>query len=204
MAETGLNQNWNRDYDPLTGRYAESDPIGLRASINTYGYVSANPISRIDPTGLVEWSGTATSFSFVAGIGASVTRYNLTSECKCGKQIEVGITAVGPSGGVGFKLTGTVAPFTISDPWPCPEVDSLNGKYAVAAAGLTWGAWPNPNNPQFGNNYPGVGASVGMTFMGDGIAVGGGIEFGRDKSATATVGSATVTSAKVKSCNCGK
>src|SRR6516162_4898909 len=105
MAETGLNQNWNRDYDPLTGRYAESDPIGLRASINTYGYVSANPISRIDPTGLVEWSGTATSFSFVAGIGASVTRYNLTSECKCGKQIEVGITAVGPSGGVGFKLT---------------------------------------------------------------------------------------------------
>jgi hypothetical protein len=27
MAETGLNQNWNRDYDPLTGKYIESDPL---------------------------------------------------------------------------------------------------------------------------------------------------------------------------------
>ena len=28
-AETGLNQNWNRDYDPVVGRYVEADPIGL-------------------------------------------------------------------------------------------------------------------------------------------------------------------------------
>jgi len=33
-AETGLNQNWNRDYDPLTGKYVESDPIGLQGRIN--------------------------------------------------------------------------------------------------------------------------------------------------------------------------
>ncbi len=202
QAETGLNYNYFRDYDPLVGRYIESDPIGLRGGANTYGYVSGNPISRVDPSGLVEWSGTAYTFSFVSGVGATITRYNLTSECKCGKQIEVGITAVGPSAGVGFKLTGTVAPFTISDPWPCPEIESLSGKYAVGAAGLTWGA--NPINSQFGNQYPGIGGSYGMTVMGDGIAIGGGLEFGRDKSITATVGSATVTSAKVKSCPCGK
>jgi RHS repeat-associated protein len=35
MAETGLNQNVNRDYDPLTGKYIESDPIGLRGGFNT-------------------------------------------------------------------------------------------------------------------------------------------------------------------------
>jgi RHS repeat-associated protein len=53
QAETGLNYNWNRDYDPLGGgRYIESDPIGLRAGVNTYSYGSANPLTDIDPMGL--------------------------------------------------------------------------------------------------------------------------------------------------------
>ena len=54
MAETGLNQNWNRDYDPLTGRYIESDPIGLQGGINTYGYVGSSPLRYVDPYGLFD------------------------------------------------------------------------------------------------------------------------------------------------------
>ena len=40
MAETGLNQNTYRDYDPMIGRYVESDLIGLHGGLNTYAYVS--------------------------------------------------------------------------------------------------------------------------------------------------------------------
>ncbi len=53
QAETGLNYNYFRDYDPGSGRYVESDPIGLRGGINRYSYAGSNPISRKDPSGLI-------------------------------------------------------------------------------------------------------------------------------------------------------
>jgi RHS repeat-associated protein len=51
-SETGLNQNYFRDFDPAVGRYIESDLIGLEGGINTYAYAHNSPVRYIDPFGL--------------------------------------------------------------------------------------------------------------------------------------------------------
>lgn len=51
--ETGLFYNVARYYNPQTGRYIGSDPIGLVGGLNTYAYVGNNPTNLLDSSGLL-------------------------------------------------------------------------------------------------------------------------------------------------------
>ncbi len=61
--ETGLHYNYARYYDPEIGRYIRSDPMGLRAGLNTYAYASSNPIIKYDYFGLAEICNVGIPFS---------------------------------------------------------------------------------------------------------------------------------------------
>jgi RHS repeat-associated protein len=51
QSESGLHQNWMRDYDPTTGRYLQADPLGLVDGASVYGCAGQNSMMNIDPTG---------------------------------------------------------------------------------------------------------------------------------------------------------
>jgi RHS repeat-associated protein len=52
-AEFGTWHNGYRDYLADTGKYLQSDPLGLDGGINTYAYLGGNPVQQIDPSGTI-------------------------------------------------------------------------------------------------------------------------------------------------------
>jgi len=69
-AESSTHYNLHRDYNPQTGRYLQSDPIGLEGGINLFAYVNGNPLVRIDTLGLrAQLCCRKLDFSLVGNIG---------------------------------------------------------------------------------------------------------------------------------------
>lgn len=76
-AESDLNQNWMRDYDPTTGRYIQADPLGLVDGASVYGYARQSPNKYTDPRGeQMDYSGYNGGPSHQARNGSGHNPYN--------------------------------------------------------------------------------------------------------------------------------
>ncbi len=112
----GLYYNYHRDYDPSTGRYLQSDPIGNAGGVNTYAYTNGNPVMMVDPLGLAcldpvyawiyrESGGASFNQGFVefsAGFGDSLT-WGITRYIR---QVDSGSEIVNTSSGYYYAGSG--------------------------------------------------------------------------------------------------
>lgn len=191
----GVYYNYYRDYDSDTGRYLESDPIGLQGGTNPYSYAANRPINRVDPHGLIEWTGFSTGLSFSFVFGATFYVYELTSECVNGRQAEATVYAVGPTIGAGISaVSAALGKVTLNDNRSQIDPSVLNGRFSLRSVAIS-GA--------------GIGGSAYLLFIGgsqtsfnpDG-AYGSDVDlfFGVDIGVNLTQGSSTVGDVKWRDC----
>lgn len=144
-AESGLFYNWNRYYDPRTGRYITSDPIGLRGGLNTYAYVASNPLRYVDPRGLQSSAVPIPGVRPIPIPGIPSWAKNPVGFCiwalVYSKPVGEGSDIVPEScSGDGSKTCPVTPPADPADnPWP--GVGEWRGK---APVGGDRGAWVNP------------------------------------------------------------
>jgi len=184
--ETGLHYNYFRYYDPQTGRYITSDPIGLQGGLNTYGYVGGNPANRYDAKGLfwncntydgvckhypdpaphsstnVAGGGAGGAFHFVAA-GGSYNVYkvfNLQGD-SCTYQSFCGRLGPGAYAGAGTMITGVITDSDIHD------LDGMSGGIGGDVAFIT-----NTLGGQVTGSPNGVSGTVSAVGIGMGFSLG--------------------------------
>ncbi|WP_233842207.1 RHS repeat-associated core domain-containing protein [Dyella sp. 2HG41-7] len=128
--ETGLFYNGARYYDPSTGRYIQSDPLGLSGGqSSTYAYVDGNSLNYIDMLGLCQNSKCTAARAFVAALGQQ-----LSSAGKKTTWAGVGIVA---GAGVAGLLAPEGAPAEISAAEVGAGFIRVGGYVSLAGAALT-------------------------------------------------------------------
>ena len=147
-SESGLHYNYFRDYEAGTGRYVESDPIGLVGGANTYLYVDAQPLFYVDAQGLIKWSGqiafgSASPFNKRGKVKLNLPQYNnlsmtLWSECIDGLRMRAQIHGKGTltmSTWIPYPVLGGGGTVELDDGMASLSSESLLGKLKFDGSG---------------------------------------------------------------------
>jgi RHS repeat-associated protein len=164
--ETGFYQNRYRTYDETSGRYLESDPIGLAAGLNTYSYVGGNPLSYTDPSGLWRFPDFV-SFQINYYVGNVSGTFSRSGNSFFGMGLNKGIpNPVGAGASVNFGWLNTCDAKAIGSNVDS-FLDGFSGGGAAAYAGIGGGILVSPGN-----------GSATIVGVGAGVNVGGAPKFG--------------------------
>lgn len=99
-----------RWYDPKTGAFITSDPIGhASGETNLYGYVGGDPVNLTDPTGLCPWCVVGAVIVGKAALGAAIDLggqaiANIVDGC--GPFQDINLTSLGMSAALGVIVPG--------------------------------------------------------------------------------------------------
>lgn len=100
--------------------------------------MQGNPLSGVDPSGLLKWSGTVFSLGSPVPKSATLDTYTLTSECVNGRKAIVRVSAKAIGVGVGFTVAGSVV--ELQESFDYINEQALVGLYFKYAVGLAGGA----------------------------------------------------------------
>jgi hypothetical protein len=128
-----------RYYDPATGRFLQRDPIGIRGGLNVYAYVRSNPMSHVDPSGLL-WGDTIEGW-VAENIWMSIHDTDTLAEMSDGRAaveavgLAVGFAAAGTAG----YVAGTAASAAASGPalLGAASVETVSLSIGLGGAGIT-------------------------------------------------------------------
>ncbi len=168
--ETNLAYNLRRDYDSVLGRYIESDPIGLRGGLLTYGYANHNPLTFVDPRGLKPYV-----FRITVGGGVGLLPFlpipivgrvvNLSvTDSLTGETCNYTVACIGVGAGLFDETTLGSHPVTWDDGKECSNCRTHEGTGLAGLAvipGFNITNWFDvPNGPRL--DFSGFGADIAL------------------------------------------
>ena len=190
-SETGLHQNWFRDYKPEIGRYVEGDPIGLKGgSLSIYSFVDNTPLNSFDFKGLKcvdcpsgNWSGAGGNVGGIllsGGVFTGIYKVCCWSSDKC-CWVMVTCSGTGAGLGGGVSLEGMYVQGAYNSTDLSGESNDGRGFGGVGVVGTGGSASPGSRSGAgvLGSVQP---SCTDSESVGVGLGLGGGYLIGKCKS----------------------